>query len=205
MERRTIADPLTIRAVEFLGGMAQPGGWRPPMSLPEVAFLGRSNVGKSALLNRLVHRRAIARVSRTPGRTREINFFRINDAFVLVDLPGYGYARVSKERQAAWRPLIEGYLGNTAVLRGAVQLLDVRHEPTSDDLAMLAFLAALETPALVVVTKIDKLARKTATDRVRALGESLSLDESQLIAFSAVTGEGRDELAAAVAALVAPV
>jgi GTP-binding protein len=205
LERRTIADPLTIRAVEFLGGMAQPGGWRPPMSLPEVAFLGRSNVGKSALLNRLVHRRAIARVSRTPGRTREINFFRINDAFVLVDLPGYGYARVSKERQAAWRPLIEGYLGNTAVLRGAVQLLDVRHEPTSDDLAMLAFLAALETPALVVVTKIDKLARKTATDRVRALGESLSLDESQLIAFSAVTGEGRDELAAAVAALVAPV
>jgi GTP-binding protein len=205
LERPITADPLTIRAVEFLGGMAQPGGWRPPMSLPEVAFLGRSNVGKSALLNRLVHRRAIARVSRTPGRTQEINFFRINDAFVLADLPGYGYARVSKERQAAWRPLIEGYLGNTAVLRGAVLLLDVRHEPTGDDLAMLAFLAALETPALVVVTKIDKLARKTATDRVRALGESLSLDESQLIAFSAVTGEGRDELAAAVAALVAPV
>jgi GTP-binding protein len=202
LERRTIADPLTVRAAEFLGGMAQPGGWRPPMSLPEVAFLGRSNVGKSALLNRLVHRRAIARVSRTPGRTREINFFRINDAFVLVDLPGYGYARVSKERQAEWRPLIEGYLGTTAVLRGAVQLLDVRHDPTADDLAMLAFLAALETPALVVVTKIDKLARKTATDRVRALGDSLSLDESQLIAFSAVTGEGRDELAAAVAALV---
>jgi GTP-binding protein len=202
LDRPITADPLTIRAVEFLGGMAQPGGWRPPMSLPEVAFLGRSNVGKSALLNRLVHRRAIARVSRTPGRTQEINFFRINDAFVLADLPGYGYARVSRERQAAWRPLIEGYLGNTAVLRGAVQLLDVRHEPTADDLAMLAFLAALETPALVVVTKIDKLARKTATDRVRALGESLSLDESQLIAFSAVTGEGRDELAAAVAALV---
>lgn len=205
LERHITADPLIIRAVEFLGGTAQPGGWRPPMSLPEVAFLGRSNVGKSALLNRLVHRRALARVSRTPGRTREINFFRINDAFVLADLPGYGYARVSKERQAEWRPLIEGYLGNTAVLRGAVQLLDVRHEPTSDDVAMLAFLAALETPALVVVTKIDKLARKTATDRVRALGDSLSLDESQVIAFSAVTGEGRDELAAAVAALVAPV
>jgi GTP-binding protein len=172
------------------------------MAFPEVAFLGRSNVGKSALLNRLVHRRAVARVSRTPGRTQEINFFRINDAFVLADLPGYGYARVSKERQAAWRPLIEGYLGNTAVLRGAVQLLDVRHEPTDDDLAMLSFLAALETPTLVVVTKIDKLARKTATDRVRAMGNSLSLDESQVIAFSAVTGEGRNELAEAVAALV---
>ena len=171
------------------------------MSLPEIAFLGRSNVGKSALLNRLVQRRAIARVSRTPGRTQEINFFRINDTFVLADLPGYGYARVSKERQAAWRPLIEGYLGNTAVLRGAVQLLDVRHEPTSDDLAMLAFLAALETPALVVVTKIDKLSSKAAAGRVRSLGDALALDESQVIAFSAVTGQGRDELAEAVAAL----
>jgi GTP-binding protein len=200
LERLT-TDPLPIRAVEFLGGMAQPGGWRPPMSLPEIAFLGRSNVGKSALLNRLVQRRAIARVSRTPGRTQEINFFRINDTFVLADLPGYGYARVSKERQAAWRPLIEGYLGNTAVLRGAVQLLDVRHDPTSDDLAMLAFLAALETPALVVVTKIDKLSSKAAADRVRSLGDALSLDESQVIAFSAVTGKGRDELAEAVAAL----
>jgi GTP-binding protein len=185
-----------------MGGMAQPGGWRPPMSLPEVAFLGRSNVGKSALLNRLIHRRAMARVSRTPGRTQEINFFCINDLFVLADLPGYGYARVSKERQAAWRPLIEGYLGNTATLRGAVQLLDVRHDPTDDDLAMLAFLAAIETPALVAVTKVDKLAKKTAAERVRALAESLSLDDSQVIAFSAVTGEGRDELAEAVATLV---
>lgn len=174
------------------------------MSLPEVAFLGRSNVGKSALLNRLIHRRAMARVSRTPGRTQEINFFCINDLFVLADLPGYGYARVSKERQAAWRPLIEGYLGNTATLRGAVQLLDVRHDPTNDDLAMLAFLAAIETPTLVAVTKVDKLAKKTAADRVRAIAESLSLDDSQVIAFSAVTGEGRDELAEAVAALVGP-
>jgi GTP-binding protein len=201
-ERRIGADPLIIRSVEFMGGMAQPGGWRPPMSLPEVAFLGRSNVGKSALLNRLVQRRAIARVSRTPGRTQEINFFCINDLFVLADLPGYGYARVSKERQTTWRPLIEGYLGNTATLRGAVQLLDVRHDPTDDDLAMLGFLAALETPALIVVTKVDKLARSAAADRVRALAGSLSLDDSQVIAFSAVTGEGRDELAAAVATLV---
>ena len=154
-------DPLPIRSVDIPG---RHGAARRMAStdvrLPEVAFLGRSNVGKSALLNRLVHRRALARVSRTPGRTQEINFFRINDLFVLVDLPGYGYARVSKERQAAWRPLIEGYLGNTATLRGAVQLLDVRHDPTNDDLAMLDFLAAIETPALVAVTKVDKLARQ---------------------------------------------
>jgi GTP-binding protein len=194
-------DPLPIRGIEFLGGMAEPGGWRPPMALPEVAFLGRSNVGKSSLLNRLVRHRAIARVSRTPGRTREINFFCLNDAIVLVDLPGYGYARVSKERQAAWRPLIEGYLGNTPTLRGAVQLLDVRRDPTPDDRDMLAFLAALETPTLIAVTKVDKLSRGAAADRIHALADTLSLEESQLIPFSAVTGEGRDDLAAAIAAL----
>ena len=195
-------DPLPIRAIEFLGGMAEPGGWRPPMDLPEVAFLGRSNVGKSSLLNKLVRNRAVARVSRTPGRTREINFFRLNDAIVLVDLPGYGYARVSKERQVTWRPLIEGYLGNTPTLRGAVQLLDIRRDPTPDDRDMLAFLAALETPTLIAVTKIDKLARPAVAERIRALAETLVMDQEQLIPFSAVTGEGRDDLAAAVASLV---
>src|ERR671916_82434 len=95
-------DPLPIRSLEFLGGMAAAGGGRPENALPEVAFSGRSNVGKSSLLNRLVRRKAFARVSRTPGRTQEINFFRVNDAFVLVDLPGYGYAKVSKEKHREW-------------------------------------------------------------------------------------------------------
>src|SRR5688572_33388466 len=94
------ADPLIVRQLEFLGGMASAAGWRPESSLPEVAFAGRSNVGKSSLLNALLRRRSAARVSRTPGRTREINFFCINEAFLLVDLPGYGYARVAKSRQA---------------------------------------------------------------------------------------------------------
>lgn len=196
-------DPLPIRSLEFLGGMAEAGGWRPPTDLPEIAFCGRSNVGKSTLLNRLVRRRSLARVSRTPGRTREINFFRVNDEFVLVDLPGYGYARVAKERQAAWRPLIEGYLGRTPLLRGTVLLLDARRDPTDEDMEMLHFLAELSIPTLVVATKTDKLPKATAAKRVQALGTALGLDESQLIPFSGVTGEGRDELAAAVAALVA--
>ncbi|HWH53779.1 MAG TPA: ribosome biogenesis GTP-binding protein YihA/YsxC, partial [Gemmatimonadaceae bacterium] len=156
----TERDPLVIRSLDFLGGMATAGGWRPEPTLPEVAFAGRSNVGKSSLLNRLVHRKKFARVSNTPGRTREVNFFKVNDTFVLVDLPGYGYARVSKEKRAEWRPLIEGYLRTSPTLRGIVQLLDARHEPTGDDRGMLDFLAELGVPTIVTVTKTDKLTAK---------------------------------------------
>jgi GTP-binding protein len=196
------ADPLVIRSLEFLGGMASAAGWRPDSALPEVAFAGRSNVGKSSLLNRLVRRKRFARVSNTPGRTREINFFRVNDRFVLVDLPGYGYARVSKERRAEWRPLIEGYLRTSRELRGIVQLLDVRHDPSGDDRQMIAFLAELGVPTLFVLTKVDKLTRAQRTERVGALRDELDVPDEQVIAFSAETGEGRDELAQAVAALV---
>jgi len=182
--------------------MAAPGGWRPPAELPEVAFAGRSNVGKSSLLNRLVRRRGFARVSNTPGRTREINFFRVNNAFVLVDLPGYGYARVSKTAREAWRPLIEGYLRSAPGPRGVVQLLDVRRDPTDDDRQMLDFLAETELPTIVVVTKIDKLSSREAMDRVADLARDLDIDPVQIIPFSAVTGAGRDELADALVSLV---
>ena len=199
----TERDPLVIRSLDFLGGMASAGGWRPEPTLPEVAFAGRSNVGKSSLLNRLVHRKKFARVSNTPGRTREVNFFKVNDTFVLVDLPGYGYARVSKERRAEWRPLIEGYLRTSPTLRGIVQLLDARHEPTSDDRGMLDFLADLGVPTIVVVTKTDKLTAKERARRVADLSAALGLDADQVIAFSAVTGAGRDELAEAIDGLLA--
>jgi len=197
------SEPLVIRSLEFIGGMASAGGWRPPAELPEIAFAGRSNVGKSSLLNRLVHRKKFARVSNTPGRTREVNFFKVNDTFVLVDLPGYGYARVSKEKRAEWRPLIEGYLRTSPTLRGIVQLLDARHEPTGDDRGMLDFLAELGVPTIVTVTKTDKLTAKERTRRVADLSVALGLDADQVIAFSAVTGEGRDELAGAIDELLA--
>jgi GTP-binding protein len=196
------ADPLPVRSVEFIGGMAEAGGWRPEPSLPEVAFVGRSNVGKSALINRLVRRASIARVSRTPGRTRAINFFRINDEFVLADLPGYGYARVSKDLHAGWQPLVESYVKHSPQLRGIVVLLDVRREPTADDHAMLDFLAASELPTLVAVTKLDKLSPAASVARVARATADLGLDEDQVIATSAKTGQGRDELAAAVVDLV---
>lgn len=195
-------EPLVIRSLEFMGGMASVGGWRPESSLPEIAFAGRSNVGKSSLLNRLIHRKKFARVSNTPGRTREVNFFKVNDAFILVDLPGYGYARVSKEQRAEWRPLIEGYMRRSEQLRGIVQLIDVRHEPTTDDRQMLDFLGELGVPTIVVLTKTDKLKPKEKKDRVFAIARDLALDTEQVIPFSAVTGEGRDDLAEAVEALL---
>ena len=196
-------NPLVIRSVEFMGGMATASGWRPDAVLPEVAFAGRSNVGKSSLLNRLVRRKKFARVSNTPGRTREINFFKVNDAFMFVDLPGYGYARISKEKRAEWRPLIEGYLSNSAQLRGIVQLLDARHDPTPEDLQMLEFLAELGVPTIVALTKIDKLAAKDAVKRVPDVARSLGIDAEQVIPFSAVTDKGRDELAEAIQDLLA--
>ena len=195
-------DKLVIRNVEFLGGMAERHGWRPESSLPEVAFAGRSNVGKSSLLNSLVRRKSFARVSRTPGRTREINFFRINNAFVLVDLPGYGYARVSKEKKAQWRPLIESYLRRTTQLRGIVLLLDIRREPSDDDRAMLDFLAEMEVPTIVALTKMDKLTKAAALKQAADIARALALASEQVIPFSAQTGEGRIELLEAITEIV---
>jgi GTP-binding protein len=195
-------DPLVIRELEFMGGMAAVDGWRPESELPEVAFAGRSNVGKSSLLNKLVRRKAFARVSRTPGRTREINFFRVNSSFILADLPGYGYAKVSKEKKADWKPLIEGYLRHTSTLAGVVLLLDIRREPSDDDVAMLDYLAELELPTVVVLTKTDKLSSRAAEEQTTAIMKRLSLSREQTIPFSSSTGLGRDELAEAVASLV---
>jgi GTP-binding protein len=201
-----------IRSVEFAGALAKPGG-SAPGGLPEVAFSGRSNVGKSSLINRLLGRTRtpIARVSNTPGKTREINFFRVDAIgleddrtveFLLVDLPGYGYARVPAELREAWKPLIENYLRRSPALHGVVQLVDARHGPTRDDHQMLAFLAGLGTPALVVLTKVDKLKRSQRKEQFRSISEELGLDMEQIVPFSAVTGEGRTPLLRALEGLL---
>ncbi|MDQ2668046.1 MAG: ribosome biogenesis GTP-binding protein YihA/YsxC [Gemmatimonadota bacterium] len=195
-------DPLVIKSLEFIGPMATADGWRPTNDLPEVAFAGRSNVGKSSLLNRLVRRKAFARVSNTPGRTREINFFKVNDTFVLADLPGYGYARIAKARKAEWLPLIEGYLRASTALRGVVQLLDVRHHPSDEDIQMFDFLAEIEVPTIVALTKVDKLKRGDVAKRVHEIAVALRLEDDQMIPFSAETNQGRDDLAEALMSLI---
>ena len=160
---------------------------------PEVALAGRSNVGKSSLLNRLVGRRALARVSKTPGRTQQINFFAVDERLLLVDLPGYGFARVPLAVKAEWRGLVEGYLRGERPLRGVLVLVDVRRGLQAEDEQLLEFLAALGLPACVVATKVDKLTRGERREALARLVVA-STGGRAAIAFSAVSGEGADAL-----------
>ena len=155
---------------------------------------GRSNVGKSSLINALLGRKKLARVSKDPGRTREINFFRIDDRWLLVDLPGYGYAKVSKEVQRTWAPLTETYLNKNPRLVGLVVLIDSRHGATKTDRRLIEFLGDVGVPVLFVLTKIDKLNRAGRARAVVQLREQLDLPEDQVLATSARTKEGAQEL-----------
>ena len=171
----------------------------PPASLPEIAFAGRSNVGKSALLNRLLNRRKLARVSKTPGRTQQINFFSVDERLLLVDLPGYGFARVPLAIKEQWRELVEGYLVDRRTLRAVVVLVDVRRGIEADDARLLEFLAAHDIEALVVATKTDKVTRDA---RRRALADMAARHPGVTpMPFSSATGEGAPELWAAISAL----
>jgi GTP-binding protein len=200
-----------INSVEFAGAIANIDG-KAPGSFPQVAFSGRSNVGKSSLINRLLGRTrtAVARVSSTPGKTREINFFDVKATsadshpfhFYVVDLPGYGYARVPTELRKHWQPLIEWYLGNTSKLKGVVQLIDVRHKPVEADRLMLEYLERTGVPTLFALTKVDKLTRTQRTAQVRSVLRALDIDAEQTIEFSAKTGEGREELLESLESLV---
>lgn len=189
---------MKIRTVEYAGTVATPGG-EVPGTLPQVAFSGRSNVGKSSLINTLLRRTRskLAHVSATPGKTQALNFYRVNDAFFLLDLPGFGYAKVPKALRDQWKGLIEGYLSRDVDVRGVVHLVDARRDPTPQDLQMLDFLARLELPTLVVLTKVDKLKRSERTRAFERSAARLAVDPEQLLPFSSKTGEGRDELLAA--------
>lgn len=194
---------MKIGTVEYAGTVVDPAA-PPPGTLPQVAFSGRSNVGKSSLINTLLRRtRAkIARVSATPGKTQALNFYRVNDRFFLVDLPGYGFARVPQGTRDAWAGLIEGYLAGSRHLRGVVHLVDARHAPTKHDRQMVAYLAGVAVPALIVMNKMDKLSRSERRKALDRAAETLDVEEAQLLAFSSKTGEGRDELLEAIESLI---
>jgi GTP-binding protein len=179
-----------ITAARFEGAAARPGG-EPPPGPPEVAVAGRSNVGKSSLINAVLGRHGLARTSRTPGRTRQLNFFLVNEAFRLVDLPGYGYAVGPEDERRGWGPLVEGYLRRRTALRGVVVIVDVRRGLETEELELLAFLAEHGRPAALVATKLDRLGRGAATSAMRKL-EGTAGRAVPVIGFSAQTGEGRD-------------
>jgi GTP-binding protein len=179
--------------IRFAGSAASPAQF-PGDGLPEVAFLGRSNVGKSRLLNALAGVRNLARVSATPGRTRLVNFFRAGDELYLVDLPGYGYARVSEAERLSWERLAASYLLARAALALCVFLVDARHEPSEGDELLRAFLDHHALPYVVVATKADKLGRGEQGRRTRSLAEGIGLNAQAVIAASAVTGAGVPEL-----------
>ena len=167
----------------------------PRDGLPEIAFLGRSNVGKSSLINCLLGRKKLAHTSATPGKTRALFFYRVNDAFYFVDLPGYGYARASKEAQRAWAALIESYLGHRGPLCGAVHIVDCRHRPSADDRLMARWLRHHRLPAVTVASKSDKLSRGALARQLPEIRKELELGAAEeLLVFSARTGEGKERL-----------
>ena len=166
----------------------------PKSTMPEVAFSGRSNVGKSSLINRLVNRKALARTSATPGKTATINFYRL-DTMRMVDLPGYGYAKVSDSERRRWSELIEGYFDDDRDLRLVIQLWDIRHDPSKDDYQMLEYMVEREIPFIIVLTKADKLNKSERAKRLTAFDAILTdLEGITVIPFSAVNGEGADEI-----------
>jgi GTP-binding protein len=184
-----------VESVEFVRGVASLSGL-PGEGLPEIAFLGPSNVGKSSLINALLGRKGVARVSKTPGRTRELNFFRVSGRAFFVDLPGYGFARVPKAEQARFLELIEGYLATSPHLRLLLLLLDCRRTPSIRDLELVTWLRENAVPHAVVLTKADKLSRSQLQRQQALIRRGLADAGSQpdLLPFSAQAGTGRKEL-----------
>lgn len=165
----------------------------PPSEIPEIVFSGKSNVGKSSLLNKLFNRKQMARVSSVPGKTITINFYNV-DGYKFVDLPGYGYAKISKQEKERFGELMEGYFQSGRNIKLVVQLVDMRHKPTQDDLGMIDFLNQMEIPYIVVMTKADKLKVKEYQRRVAEAGVELKSANSPIIPFSATNGQGLDSI-----------
>ncbi|KUO76833.1 MAG: GTP-binding protein [Clostridia bacterium BRH_c25] len=167
----------------------------PELDLPEIAFSGRSNVGKSSLINSLLNRKKLVKISSNPGKTRTINFFLVNEQYVMVDLPGYGYAAVSKSEKQAWGKMIEDYLRNRENLKNVVLLVDIRHAPTADDKLMYNFIKYHRKSVIVVATKLDKITRTSVNKNVGVIKQALGIDADDIfITYSSETHAGREAL-----------
>ncbi|MDI6687037.1 MAG: ribosome biogenesis GTP-binding protein YihA/YsxC [Desulfobacterales bacterium] len=184
---------MKIKSAEFVKSAVKPSQY-PPADFPEIAFSGRSNVGKSSLINTLLNRKHLVKTSSTPGRTQLINFFLINSAFYFVDLPGYGYARVPASVQKKWGPMIETYLLTRETLKGVVLIMDVRRIPGMKELELIAWLSSIDIPPILILTKADKLSKTKQIKQQLAIAETLNMDKDNLILFSAKTGIGKNNI-----------
>ena len=185
---------MKIKNAEFIGSAAKKNQY-PPGDIPEIAFAGRSNVGKSSLINLLTARKHLAKVSQNPGKTRTINFFLIDNEWRLVDLPGYGYAKVSKSESESWGRMMEDYLENRENLKKVIQLVDSRHAPTAQDKQMYDYLRYYNLSGIVVATKADKLSKNELIKNLAMIRRELNLSQDEiLLAVSALTKQGTDLL-----------
>ncbi|MBM6997320.1 YihA family ribosome biogenesis GTP-binding protein [Paenibacillus sp. DXFW5] len=190
---------MKVTKAEFIISAVGPDQY-PEDALPEIALAGRSNVGKSSLINRMINRKNLARTSSTPGKTQHLNYYRINDRVYFVDVPGYGYAKVSKSQREVWGKMIEKYLQERETLKLVLQIIDLRHPPTKDDELMYDWLKAFDLPVCVVATKADKIPKSRWQKHLKIVKEGLVLRAGDpLILFSAEEGIGKDELWAQIA------
>ncbi|HJC23744.1 MAG TPA: ribosome biogenesis GTP-binding protein YihA/YsxC [Candidatus Eisenbergiella merdavium] len=177
----------------------------PENTLPEIAFAGKSNVGKSSLINAIMNRKSLARTSSQPGKTQTINFYNVNDAFYLVDLPGYGYAKVNEEVKAKWGKMVERYLRQSKQLRAVFLLIDIRHEPSANDRQMYDWIISQGYHPIIIATKLDKLKRSQVPSALKTVREGLKAEKGTLILpFSALTKQGREEIYEVIDGLIAP-
>ena len=182
---------MIIKSARFVTSAVKPAQY-PPAMLPEIAFAGRSNVGKSSLINRLLNRKNLVKTSRTPGRTQLINFFDINDALTFVDLPGYGYARVPAAVRKKWGPMIETYLTGRTTLKAVVMIMDIRRLPGPEEHNLTNWLDSFQIPVIRVLTKADKLSKTRQKKQQDAIAKMLLINREDLLLFSAKSGKGKD-------------
>ena len=185
---------MKVHNVQMIGSFVRPEQF-PTEGLPEIALAGRSNVGKSSFINRMIGRKALARISSKPGKTQQLNFYKIEEQFFFVDVPGYGYAKVSKSERAAWGKMIETYFTGREQLKAVVLIVDIRHNPTNDDCMMYDFLKHYNIPVIVVATKADKIPRGKWDKHKKIVKETLQMDGNDpLFIFSSEKGLGFEEV-----------